>query len=191
MRLIVKKIFITIFFLLNKICADCSDLDYSDCLYWSSDCEWNEDTETCQYIGGGDDIEYGPYEFTSISESDGMRDGPLYFDAELYFPLNYPGMLKSIVLGAGHGDSGESMYYWASLFSSHGFIAATIDYNNPINESHYQRGLAILDLVETVKQENSRISSLIFGLMEMAAGVYLYRFESGSFTDTKKMILLK
>ena len=120
-----------------------------------------------------------------------MRNGPLYFHAELYFPLNYPGMLKSIVLGAGHGDSGESMYYWASLFSSHGFIAATIDYNNPINESHYQRGLAILDLVETVKQENSRISSPIFGLMEMAAGVYLYRFESGSFTDTKKMILLK
>ena len=166
MRLLIKKIFITIILLLSKIYADCSDLDYSDCLYWSSDCEWNEDTETCQYIGGGDDIEYGPYEFTSISESDGMRDGPLYFDAELYFPLNYPGMLKSIVLGAGHGDSGESMYYWASLFASHGFIAATIDYNDPINESHYQRGLALLDLVETVKQENSRFSSPIFGLMD-------------------------
>ena len=166
MRLIIKKLFITKIFLLSKIFADCSDLDYSDCLYWSSDCEWNEDTETCQYIGGGDDIEYGPYEFTSISESDGMRDGPLYFDTELYFPLNYPGMLKSIVLGAGHGDSGESMYYWASLLASHGFIAATIDYNDPLNESHYQRGLAMLDLVETVKQENSRSSSPIFGQID-------------------------
>ena len=69
-------------------------------------------------------------------------------------------------MGAGHGDSGESMYYWASLFASHGFVAATIDYNDPINESHYQRGLALLDLVETVKQENSRFSSPIFGLMD-------------------------
>ena len=166
MIFIIKKIFITLIILLNKINADCSDLNYSDCLYWSSDCEWNEDTETCQYIGGGDDIEYGPYEFTSISESDGMRNGPLYFDAELYFPLDYPGMLKSIVLGAGHGDSGESMYYWASLLASHGFIAVTIDYNDPINESHYQRGLALLDLVETVKQENSRSSSPVFNQID-------------------------
>ena len=161
-----QKLFITAFFLLSKIFADCSDLDYSDCLYWSSDCEWNEETETCQYIGGGGEIEYGPYEFTSISQSDGMRDGSLYLDTELYFPINYPGMLKSIVLGAGHGDSGESMYYWASLLASYGFIAATIDFNDPINESHYQRGLAMLDLVETVKQENSRSSSPVFGLMD-------------------------
>ncbi|MFL3015896.1 MAG: FlgD immunoglobulin-like domain containing protein [Candidatus Neomarinimicrobiota bacterium] len=161
-----QKLFITTIFLLSKIFADCSDLDYSDCLYWSSDCEWNDETETCQYIGGGGEIEYGPYEFTSISQSDGMRDGPLYQDTELYFPINYTGMLKSIVLGAGHGDSGESMYYWASLLASHGFIAATIDFNDPINESHYQRGLAMLDLVETVKQENSRSSSPIFGLMD-------------------------
>ena len=166
MRLIIKILFITTTFTLSKIFADCSDLDYSDCLYWSSDCEWNEDSETCQYIGGGDDIEYGPYEFTSISESDGMRDGALYFDAELYFPLNYPGMLKSIVLGAGHGDSGESMYYWASLLASHGFIATTIDYNDPLNESHYQRGLAMLDLIETVKQENNRSSSPVFGQVD-------------------------
>ena len=161
-----QKLFITAFFLLSKIFADCSDLDYSDCLYWSSDCEWNEETETCEYIGGGGEIEYGPYEFASISQSDGMRDGSLYQDTELYFPINYTGMLKSIVLGAGHGDSGESMYYWASLLASHGFIAATIDFNDPINESHYQRGLAMLDLVETVKQENSRSSSPIFGLMD-------------------------
>ena len=76
MTLFLIKIFISTIFLISKVFADCSDLDYSDCLYWSSDCEWNEDTETCQYIGGGNDLEYGPYEFTSISESDGMRDGP-------------------------------------------------------------------------------------------------------------------
>ena len=58
------------------------------------------------------------------------------------------------------------MYYWASLLASHGFIAATIDYNDPINESHYQRGLALLDLVETVKQENTRPSSPVFGQVD-------------------------
>ena len=56
MTLFLIKIFISTIFLISKVFADCSDLDYSDCIYWSSDCEWNEDTETCQYIGGGDDI---------------------------------------------------------------------------------------------------------------------------------------
>ena len=40
--------------------ADCSDLNYSDCLYWSSFCEWNDDAGQCQEIVGGGGSANGP-----------------------------------------------------------------------------------------------------------------------------------
>ena len=44
-------IFIIIFF--NMLHAECSDLDSTECLEWAEFCEWNDDTDICQEIGGG------------------------------------------------------------------------------------------------------------------------------------------
>ena len=153
---------IPLFFLFNYIHADCSDLDSTECIQWTEYCEWNEDTDECQDIDGGGDIEYGPYEFLSITQSDGMRDGPEYADATLYYPIGAQTPLTSIIIGPGWSGSGEDMWEWAHLFASHGFIAVTIDYNDPVNESHQERAVAILDLIETVKQENIRSESPVF-----------------------------
>ena len=153
---------IHLFFLFNYIHADCSDLDSTECIQWAEYCEWNEDTDECQDIDGGGDIEYGPYEFHSITQSDGMRDGPEYADATLYYPIGAQTPLTSIIIGPGWSGSGEDMWEWAHLFASHGFIAVTIDYNDPVNESHQERAVAILDLIETVKQENIRSESPVF-----------------------------
>ena len=46
-----KKI-VYILFAFSLILAECSDLDYDLCLYYSYACEWNEDTSQCQDIGG-------------------------------------------------------------------------------------------------------------------------------------------
>ena len=53
--------------------AECSDLDYADCIYWSQYCEWDDDSQECFEIGGGGDLIYGPYDFEFISESDGLE----------------------------------------------------------------------------------------------------------------------
>ena len=45
------KLITFLFLFLNSIHADCSDLDYDDCLYWSGFCEWNESTNACQDAG--------------------------------------------------------------------------------------------------------------------------------------------
>ena len=153
---------ISLFFLFNYIHADCSDLDSTECIQWEEYCEWNDDTDECQDIGGDDDIEFGPYEFLFITQSDGMRDGPEYADATLYYPTGAQTPLTSIIIGAGWSGSGEDMWDWAHLFASHGFIAVTIDYNDPVNESHQERAVAMLDLIETVKQENTRFESPVF-----------------------------
>ena len=153
---------ISLFFLFNYIHADCSDLDSTECIQWEEYCEWNDDADECQDIGGDGDIEFGPYEFLFITQSDGMRDGPEYAAATLYYPTGAQTPLTSIIIGAGWSGSGEDMWDWAHLFASHGFIAVTIDYNDPVNESHQERAVAILDLIETVKLENIRSGSPVF-----------------------------
>jgi len=164
-------------FFWSNLRAECSDLNQSECSEYSEYCEWNEEIEVCQEIGGGggSNDNYGPYDFLSISQSDGMRDGPHYADADLFYPLNAPIPLKTIVLGPGWGGNGASMSSWTQLLASHGFIAASLDYNDADNDSHYQRGEAMLDLIETIKQENSRFASPVYNkvdTLKFAAGGY-------------------
>ena len=162
--------------LLSNLRAECNDLNYSECDQYSEYCEWNEQTEECQDIGGGGGSQYyGQYEFSSISQSDGMRNSSYYNDTELFYPIDAPLPLKSIVLGPGWGGNGSSISSWAQLFASYGFIAATLDYNDAENDSHYQRGEAMLDLIETIKQENYRITSPVYNkvdTLKFAAGGY-------------------
>ena len=48
-----RLIFITQFFTLSILYAECSDLTYEECIYWSGYCEWNEESGQCQDAGGG------------------------------------------------------------------------------------------------------------------------------------------
>jgi len=63
--------FLTSFYFLllfnQFLLADCSDLDYADCIYWSEYCIWDDDMQECSEIGGGGDFVYGPYNFNSIN----------------------------------------------------------------------------------------------------------------------------
>ena len=71
-----RLILITHFFILSILYAECSDLTYEECIYWSGYCEWNEESDQCQDAGGGagDDIEYGPYLFEYLTEADGISE---------------------------------------------------------------------------------------------------------------------
>ena len=153
---------------MSNVFADCSDLDYSDCLYWSSVCEWNEDTEQCQEIGGGvgGDIEYGPYQFSSIDESNGLRNGSDYADGVLYYPLDAEPPYKSVVLTPGHGGGSSSMAMWGEFYASHGFISMTIGPNNEIDDTWEQRAYGLLDAITTVKEEHWRTTSPVLGLVD-------------------------
>ena len=168
-----KKIFfITILIISNFIYAECYELSQADCLYWSSFCEWNEDTSQCQEIGGGggngggDGTGDGPYQYATITESQGLRNGPDYRDGVVYYPVGGEAPYKSIVFTPGFGGSSSSMSGWAIFFASHGFIAMTVGPNDEINDSHYQRGQGLLDGILTIIEENSRSNSPIFGLVD-------------------------
>ena len=150
--------------------AECYELNYSDCLNWSEYCEWNDETGLCQDIGGSGDggggTGDGPYDFATITESEGLRNGPDYRDGVVYYPINGTPPYKSIVLTPGWGGGSTSMSTWAEFFASHGFISMRIGPNDEMNDSHQQRGEGLLDGIETIRQENNRNNSPLYGMID-------------------------
>ena len=166
-----KKIFLYNFILLSSfLYSECSDLDYDLCMQYSQYCEWDETTGSCFEIGGGGGgggSGSGPYEFATITESDGMRNGPDYRDGVLYYPLNGNPPYKNVVLSPGFGGNSASMSSWGAFYASHGFVAMTVGPNDEINDSHYQRGEGLIDGTQTIIEENSRIGSPVYGLIDV------------------------
>lgn len=159
-------IFYFLVFLNQVLWADCSDLDYADCIYWSDYCEWDDDTQECFELGGGGDIVYGPYNFDSISEDDGLRNGPDYLDGILYYPIDVDFLLGSVIFTPGFGGGSSTMLIWGEFFASHGFISMVIGPNDEINDSHEQRAIGLLDAIQTIKAENWRSDSPLNNLID-------------------------
>ena len=167
-----KALFLSSIFLFNIAYTECYELSQSDCDYWSQYCEWNNETGQCQEFGGGGgggggDAADGPYQYGSITESQGLRNGPDYLDGVLYYPIDAEAPYKSIVFTPGFGGGSGEMSSWAEFFASHGFITMRIGPNDPINDSHGQRGEGLIDAIESIRQENSRLGSPLFGLIDM------------------------
>ena len=108
----------------------------------------------------------GPYDFWLIYESDGLRNGPYYSGATLYYPINAPEPFVSIVIVPGYGMVEASIQDWGPFFASWGIIAMTIGTNNPYDWPE-ERAEALLDAIETIKQENDRINSPIYEKVDL------------------------
>ena len=166
----IKLFLINIIISLSFLFSECSDLNQSQCLQYPQYCEWNDDADLCTEIGGGGgggNSGSGPYEFATITESDGMRNGPDYRDGILYYPLNGTPPYKNIVLSPGFGGDSASMSSWGAFYASHGFVAMTVGPNDEINDSHYQRGEGLIDGTQTIIEENSRFGSPVYGLIDV------------------------
>jgi len=158
---------VSIIFFINFLKAECSDLDSTECVQWSEYCEWNEETGECTEIGGGGGGgELGPYQIAYLTEADGIRNGPNYNDGRLYYPIGANPPLKSIVLTPGWGGGSSYMVGWAEFFASYGFIAIAIGPNDEINDSHEMRAEGLIDAIETIKEEDYRSDSPLFGLVD-------------------------
>ena len=183
--------------LLSFIYSDCPDLTTeSECNEWPTYCEWNYDTNECQNIGGGSTgggtggggSGDGPYDYSTITESQGLRNGPDYRDGVLYYPIDGNPPYKSIVLTPGFGGGSSEMSSWTEFYASHGFIAMRIGPNDEINDSHYQRGEGLIDAIESIKQENNRVDSPLYGLIdENSFSVSGYSMGGGASHDAAMM----
>ena len=180
--------------LLSFIYSDCPDLTTeSECNEWPTYCEWNDELNQCQNLGGGGDTGGGgsgdgPYDYATITESQGLRNGPDYRDGVLYYPIDSTPPYKSIVLTPGFGGGSSEMSSWTEFYASHGFIAMRIGPNDEINDSHYQRGEGLIDAIESIKQENNRVGSPLYGLIdENSFSVSGYSMGGGASHDAAMM----
>lgn len=167
-----------IYFLLLKLSylyAECSDLNYTECAQWPGYCEWNDETGVCQDLGGGGDggsnDNYGPYEFTYLTESEGIQPSDLYNDAFIYYPIDAIPPYKSVVLIDAFGSE-PGLIDWAQFYASHGYIGMSIgnldEFRRDSNSDwdYMDRAIALLDAVETIKLENERAVSPLFNLID-------------------------
>ena len=166
-----KILFILAIFFVNVVYAECYELSQAECASYPDFCEWNEDTNQCQEIGGGgggggDGSGDGPYQYATITESQGLRNGPDYRDGVLYYPVDGNSPFKSVIITPGFGGGSSSMSSWGAFFASHGFTALIIGPNDEINDSHQQRGEGLIDGIETIRQENNRYASPLYGLID-------------------------
>lgn len=108
----------------------------------------------------------GPYLTSSINESLGIRDGQGYDGATIYYPTNSNTvLLSSIVIVPGFMNTQFTIQNWGPFLASHGIITMTIG-TNLLTDDHIQRRDALIDAIISLKNENNRLASPLFGKID-------------------------
>lgn len=107
----------------------------------------------------------GSYTVATLQESDGIRNGEAYNGATIYYPTNATPPYASVVVVPGYSTFESSIQEWGAFYASHGIVAMTIG-TNSIFEYPEARAAALLDALETLQQENSRVNSPLQGHLD-------------------------
>ena len=168
-----RFVVLALFLVSNFVFSECSDLGQSDCEYWSGYCSWNSEQNICEEIGGGG-TNNGPYEYTSLTEVDGLQTSDLYSSGLLYYPIDASPPYKSVVLIDAFGSE-PGLINWAQFYASHGYIAMSIgNLDETLRDSnsdwdYMDRAIALLSAIETVKSENDRQISPLFNMIDTSS----------------------
>jgi len=107
----------------------------------------------------------GPYDVAILTESEGLRNGPGYLEATVYYPVNGTPPYPSIAIVPGFNAGPGAVRAWGPYYASHGIVAMVIGTNNR-NEFPDSRANALIDALETLRQENTRSSSPLEGKID-------------------------
>jgi hypothetical protein len=108
----------------------------------------------------------GPHEVATLTEVDGIRNGPGYAGATIYYPVNATPPFASIAIVPGYTAAPSSVQAWGPFYASHGIVTIIIG-TNSIFEFPEARANALLDALVTIKQENVRAASPLFGALNL------------------------
>ncbi len=108
----------------------------------------------------------GPFAIATMTELDGIRNGPLYNGATIYYPTNASPPFASIAIVPGFTAAPSSVQEWGPFYASHGIVTIIIGTNSPLDFPEV-RANALLDALETIKQENVRVSSPLLGALNL------------------------
>ena len=100
----------------------------------------------------------GPYVVSTITEQDGLRNGPDYAGGIVYYPQGISGPFPIIVMIPGFVSPISSIDDWGPYLASYGIVAMFVNVNNWFDDP-YSRANALLDGIVSIKLENSRLDS--------------------------------
>ena len=100
----------------------------------------------------------GPFEVATITEADGLRNGLNYLGATVYYPTNATPPFMSIAIVSGFSALPSSVEEWGPFYASHGIVTIIIG-TNSLFDLPETRAIALLDALETMRQENTRSTS--------------------------------
>ena len=104
----------------------------------------------------------GPYTVNTITEQDGLRNGPDYAGGIVYYPVSADGPLPIIVMVPGFSSFISSIEDWGPYLASYGIVTMFVNVNN-IFFDPYARSQALQDGLISIKLENERIGSPLVG----------------------------
>ena len=108
----------------------------------------------------------GEYAVSSLTEPDGIRNGPDYDGATIYYPTNATPPFSGMVIVPGYVSAQSTIQNWGPFLASHGIVTMTIG-TNSIWEYPEDRRAALLDALITLKGENTRSGSPLFGQIDI------------------------
>ncbi|MCP4833519.1 MAG: triacylglycerol lipase [Phycisphaera sp.] len=118
----------------------------------------------------------GPFDVERVRERDGLRNGPGYRGATIYHPVKKvavdgettpepPATSAGVVLVPGFMAPERSMSRWGPFLASHGYVVMTIG-TNGLGDNPDTRGAALVDGMVTLRAENERAESPLFGRLD-------------------------
>lgn len=113
-----------------------------------------------------EDNYFGPYEVGTITEDDGLADGPDHCCGIAYYPLEAEGPLPTVVYIPGYFGTVAENENWGLFLASHGIVTMFVNATWPwyLNEG---RSAALLDGVTTIQNENERADSPLFNKIDV------------------------
>ncbi|MDG2362604.1 MAG: hypothetical protein P8L80_00715 [Flavobacteriales bacterium] len=72
----------------------------------------------------------GEYNVGSLTESDGIRNGPDYSGATIYYPTNSTPPYSGMAIVPGYLSAQSTIQNWGPYLASHGFVTMTIGTNS-------------------------------------------------------------
>src|SRR5690606_9188766 len=107
----------------------------------------------------------GMFTVATLTEADGIRNGPAYAGATIYYPTNATPPYPSIVIVPGYISAQSTIQAWGPFLASHGIVTMTIGTNSLLDNPPARRD-ALLDAIITITEENTRTGSPLNGQID-------------------------
>ncbi len=100
------------------------------------------------------------------SYTSGYRDGPNFASGTIWYPSDATAPFAIVAIVPGWVSSEGDITDWGPFLASHGIVNITIGTNSPLTDLPPARKDALLDALRSLREENTRALSPLFGKLD-------------------------